>query len=131
LTSDNYAIKYVPGTLTVTQEDARSTWSGLLFYSTASISTSTANVTLQATIQDITAVSGDPAWDQYPGDMRTSVVQFVNRDANNAVLCTATLTLLNSSDTKTAIASCSWTANIGNADAVPYTIGTVISGNYA
>ncbi|PYP66016.1 MAG: hypothetical protein DMD36_18180, partial [Gemmatimonadetes bacterium] len=122
----------IKNTLTVTQEDARTTWSGLLFYSTASTSTSTANVTLQATIQDITAVASDPAYDPYPGDIRTSVVQFVSRDPSNygALLCQATLTLLNPSDSKTAIASCSWTASIGNADAVPYTIGTVIAGNY-
>ncbi len=129
----NYSYTPSSGTLTVTKEDARSTWSGLMYYSTASTSSSSANVTLQATIQDITAVPTDPATDAYPGAILTSVVRFVNRDAGNAVLCTAALALVTPGDAKTAIASCAWTANIGNGDAVQFTIGVQIGatgGNY-
>src|SRR5262249_43640470 len=56
----------------VTAEDARATYSGVLFAATASASASQATVTLRATIQDITAV--DPAADPNPGDVRNATV---------------------------------------------------------
>src|SRR5437588_10364662 len=78
LSSNNYAFTYVNGTLTVTQEDARATYSGALFVSTSSPTSGSATVTLSATIQDITAVTGDPAYDPYPGDSRTPTVKVIH-----------------------------------------------------
>jgi hypothetical protein len=82
-----------------------------MYASTSSTTATSAIVTLRATIQDITAVTGDPAHDASAGDVKTAVVRFVNRD-NNVTLCTATLGYTTVSDSKTATASCDWTANI-------------------
>ena len=114
--------------LTVTQEDARATYTGALFASTSGTSSSTATVTLAATIQDITAV--DPAYDANGGDIRRATVTFVNRDAMpNQILCTAAIGLVNAADPKVGTATCSWTANIGQADSASYTVGIIV-GNY-
>jgi hypothetical protein len=87
-------------------------------------------ITLRATIQDISALTVDPAYDVYPGDIRTATVKFVNRDASNALLCTATLALISPTDTKTATATCDWTASIGSQNSVDYTVGILVGGNY-
>jgi hypothetical protein len=128
----NYTITILNGVLTVTQEDAAATYTGLMYASTASATSGTAQVTLRATIQDITAVT--PGLDGAPGDVRTAAVQFVNRDlAGHPVLCTATLTLFDVSDHKSANAACTYTFSIGNADSDSFTIGVIVGrggGNY-
>ena len=129
-TSSNYAIGYVGANLAVTKEDARVNYSGTTFAWTASTSSGTANVVLSATVQDITALLGDPAYDANGGDIRNATVKFVNREASDAVLCTASLALVNAADLKTAIATCNWTANIGNSDSNSFTVGTIVDGYY-
>ena len=132
-TSSNsgYADSSGSGTLNIVAEDARVTYGGALFATTSSSSSSTATVLLAATVQDITAVTSDPSYDPYAGDIRNATVTFVNRDAGDAVLCTtSSLVLLNPSDTKTATANCSWTPNIGNSDSVSFTVGIVVGGYY-
>ena len=114
-------------TLIVTHEDARVTFTGALFASTASTTSSAANVTLAATIQDITAV--DATSDSNPGDIRNATVTFVNRDASNATLCTATIGLANSADLKTGTTTCTWQLNL-TGDSQSTNIGIVISGYY-
>jgi|GEM_PF-321785 len=130
LTSNNYAITFAKGTLTVTREDARVTYTGATYVSTGSATNSSATVTLAATIQDITAVTGDASYDAYPGDIRNATIQFVNRDSNNTVLCSGTIGLVSSLDTKTGTATCNWTANVGTGESSQYTIGVIIQGNY-
>src|SRR5205823_14870682 len=62
LTSSNYAITFKTGTLTENQEDARAYYTGSLFVNTSGPTSSTATVSLSATIKDITAVGNtDPA----------------------------------------------------------------------
>jgi hypothetical protein len=129
-TSSNYTITYRAGTLTVTQEDARATYTGALFASTSSTTSSTAIVTLAATVQDITAVLDDSAYDAFAGDIRNASITFVNRDAGNAVLCTAPIGLVVLADPKTGTATCNWTANIGNSDSQSYTVGMIINNYY-
>ncbi|MCS6826920.1 MAG: hypothetical protein NZ553_09930, partial [Caldilinea sp.] len=52
-------------------------------------------------------------------------------NANNAVLCTAgPIQLHNPRNPKAGAASCTWTADIGNADSVQFTVGIVVGGNY-
>jgi hypothetical protein len=114
--------------LTVNKEDARATYTGTEFASTGS--SSSATLTLSATIRDITAVTGDPSYDPDKGDIRNATVTFVNRDNANAVLCTASVGLVDLTDTKTGTATCNWTANIGTADSVSYTVGIVVDGYY-
>jgi hypothetical protein len=129
LISGNYAFNYVPGILTVNQEDARATYTGASFASTSSATSSSATVTLAATVQDITASTGDPATDSYPGDIRNARVRFVNRDASNAVLCdNVPVGLVNSADTTVGTATCNWNVNI-TGDSQSFTVG-IITYNY-
>ncbi|HEU5343776.1 MAG TPA: MBG domain-containing protein [Ktedonobacterales bacterium] len=126
----NYVVTLSNGTLTVTQEDARATYTGALFVSTSSTTSSTATVTLSATVQDITAVASDPAYDAYPGDIRKATVSFVDRDSG-ATLCNALpVGLVSLSDTTTGTATCNWTANIGSGDGAQYTVGVIVGSYY-
>jgi hypothetical protein len=101
-----------------------------MFASSASPTSSTATVTLSATIQDITAVVADPAYDPDAGDIRNATATFVNRDQANAVLCTAPIGLVSLSDPKTGTATCNWAANLGTQDSASYTVGIVVTGFY-
>jgi hypothetical protein len=114
--------------LTINPEDARVTYAGNIFVGIPLSSTS-APITLIATIQDITAVTGDPAYDAYPGDIRNATLTFVNRDASNATLCTAPVLLVDSSDPKTGSVTCTFTGSVGSSGSTQYTVGIVV-GNY-
>jgi hypothetical protein len=135
LSATNYSFAPANGTLTITHEDARVDYNGLNFWSTSSSTNSVATVTFRATIQDITALPSDAAYDANAGDIRTATVTFVNRD-NGSTLCTASLSLVNGSDTKTATAACNASVDIGNANSASYTVGTIVGpspngpGNY-
>ncbi|PYL38624.1 MAG: hypothetical protein DMF34_06310 [Verrucomicrobia bacterium] len=86
-------------------------------------------MTLSATVQDITAVPTDLAYDPYPGDIRNATVTFVNRDNGNAVIATVPVGLVSAGDTKTGTATYNWNVDIGSADSVQYTVGIIV-GNY-
>jgi hypothetical protein len=124
-TVNNPANKY----LTVTCEDARATYTGAVYSSTSGSISSTATVTLSATIQDITDVLGDAAYDGNPGDILNATVKFINRD-NNTVFTSAPLGLIMVGNNLVATATTNYTFNIGNSDAVQYTIGVIVEGYY-
>jgi hypothetical protein len=128
-TLSNYFVILNYGKLTVTQEDARATYTGAVFASTSSKTSGAATVTLAATIQDITAVTDDPAYDPDAGDIRNAVVKFVNGE-NGDVICTASVGLVNPVDTKTGTATCNWDINIGTQDSEQYTIGIIVNNYY-
>jgi len=119
--------------LSVMQEDARATYTGALFASTASATSTSATVTLSATIQDITAVTGDLAYDSYPGDIRNATVTFINRDTN-AVIATVPVGLADLNDKKTGTATYNWSASIGSCASSPcsatFTIGVIVNNYY-
>jgi alpha-tubulin suppressor-like RCC1 family protein len=127
LSSPNYTITYLNGTLTVTPEDARATYTGALFV--GANSSGSATLTLSATIQDITAVIGNPAYDAYPGDISKATVTFVNRD-NNTTIATVPVGLVNGSDSKTGTAMYNWNVNLGTADSIQFTIGIIVNAYY-
>ena len=81
LTAANYAFtNFVNGYWqAVPKEVAVATYTRLTCVSTASATSSTATVTLRATIQDITAVG--PSLDGAAGAIRTATVLFVNRES--------------------------------------------------
>ncbi|OLE78178.1 MAG: hypothetical protein AUG06_11440 [Actinobacteria bacterium 13_1_20CM_2_65_11] len=128
-----------PGSIgfTLSQEDARAYYTGALLASTGSINSTSANVTLAATIKDITAVpSTDITYiasqnDQYPGDIRNASMTFVNRDTG-AVLCTASVGLVSLSDSTVGTATCTSTPLAANSTAggTQYTIGIIVGGYY-
>ncbi|MBK9711261.1 MAG: Ig-like domain repeat protein [Kouleothrix sp.] len=120
-----------PAALTVTQEDARATYSGNSLFWTSSATSTSANVTLSATIQDITAA--DPASDGSAGDIRNARVTFINRDTNTPFTNCSNLPigLVGAGDAKTGAATCSTTLSAGNTGATQYTVGFIVSGYYA
>jgi hypothetical protein len=112
--------------ITVTQEDARAAYTGLLFTSTSCPTCSTATVALAATIRDI-SITPDAAGDTWPGDIRNATVTFVDRDNANAVLCSAPVGLVNPADLQTATATCNIQVNLGSAPSKIMTVGIVVN----
>jgi hypothetical protein len=113
-------------TITVSQEDARATYTGAAFVSTAG---SQATVTLAATVRDI-SVTTDAAGDVDPGDIRNATVTFVDRGNGNAVLCTAPVALVNPGDLQTGSAVCQWSADIGASSSQSVQVGVIVGGYY-
>ena len=126
---------YLPATdsdaFDIKQEDARVYYTGALFSSTVCATCSTATVTLSATIKDITAESGDPAYDAYAGDIRKARVTFVNRDTNAVIASNVPVGLISDGDTKVGTATFNWNVNIGSADSADYTVGIVVTDYYS
>jgi hypothetical protein len=126
----NYTVSIIDGTLTVTPEDARATYTGAFFAATASANSSIATVTLSATVQDITVVANDASHDPDAGDVRHALVTFVNRETG-AILCQdLPVGLVTLGDTRTGTATCNWTTDIGRADGAEYLVGIVVTGAY-
>jgi hypothetical protein len=128
LVSSNYSFNFTSGTLTVTPEDARVTYTGAMFVSTSSATSSNATITLSATIRDITAVLGDNAHDTFEGDIRKATVTFINRDTK-AEIATVPVGLVNLSDIKVGTATFNWPVTI-NGDAQQFTIGIRVNNFY-
>jgi hypothetical protein len=116
-------------TIVVVQEDARVTYTGALYVSTASTSSSNANVTLAATVQDI-SVTPDAAGDTYPGDIRNATVTFIHRDTSTPIPGCINLPvgLVTSGNFQTGTATCNWSVTISG-DAQIFTVGVAV-GNY-
>jgi len=130
----NYDFTYPPGTLTLTQEDARATYNGNSLFWTSSVNSDSATVTLSAAIQDITAV--DSSQDAFAGDIRNATVTFVDRATNTPLAGCANLPvgLANAGDTKTGLASCSTVISLGNGNQTggdQVTIGIIVGGWYS
>ena len=115
--------------LTVIQEDARVNFTGTSIVATESATSGVATVTLRATVQDITALTGDQAYDLFAGDIRKAKVRFMN----GTIPITGYLTpvLINSADIKTGVVTFDWPVNIGTNTDAEYTIGIEVSGYYA
>jgi hypothetical protein len=108
-------------------------YNGNNLFWTSSASSTSANVTLSAAIRDISAVTGDPAYDANAGDIRKATVTFVNRDTNAPFSgCTnLPVGLVSAGDSKTGTASCSTTLTASsNTGGTQYTVGIVVSGFY-
>jgi hypothetical protein len=102
-------------------EDARVNFTGTQLVATQSSTSGFANVTLRATVQDITAVTGDLVYDAFAGDIRNARVRFIK----DGVVLTdwLTPTLVNNTDLKIGVVSYNWSVNIGTATDEEYTIG--------
>jgi hypothetical protein len=124
--SDGTESRFTEFTLTVAPEDARSTYTGAIFVSTSSVSSSKATVTLSATVRDISLV--DPS-DPNPGDIRNATLTFVDRDTNTPIAAVP-IGLVNPSDNRTGTAAYTWYIDIGSADSRSFTIGIVAGGHY-
>jgi hypothetical protein len=117
--------------LTIRPEQARVTWTGPEFVTTASASATSAVVPFSTTIRDITAVPGDAAHDTFPGDIRNARVAFVDGDTGE-LLCTDLVpVLVSAADATVATAGCSVPLGVGGTGARTYTIGTRVTGWYS
>lgn len=114
----------------ILQEDARAYYTGALFASTSGATSSTATVTLSATIKDITAVIGDAAYDVFAGDIRNATVSFIDRDNGNAVIATVPVGLVLAGDLLTGTATYNWATSIGTGDSKQFTIGIRVNNYY-
>jgi hypothetical protein len=127
----HYAVTNNPtASLVINQEDARASYSGILFVATASSSTTSAPVLLTATIKDINAVPVDPAYDAFAGDIRNARVKFVNRDNNSDISGWLIPTLINNSDSRIGSVSYLWNVSLGNQASVATTVGIVVDNGY-
>jgi hypothetical protein len=114
------------GNVTITQEDARLTFTGTSIVATTSSSVGTATVSLRATVQDISATL-DAAGDTYNGDIRNARVRFMN--GSTPISGWLTPTLVNSSDVKTGVVSFDWNVDIGTQTDVEYTVSMEVGGD--
>jgi hypothetical protein len=122
--SPNFVVPNATKNITITREDARATYTGSTLVTGC---TTTCQVSLSATISDITAVS--PALDGQGGDIRNATVTFFNRLTGQAI-ATVPVTLLGT-DTKVGRAAYTWTVSgPGVAPEVNYTIGIMVSNYY-
>lgn len=122
------------GPLTVNAEDARAPYSGSEVFSTGSQTSSTATITLSATIKDITAVPGDAALDASAGDITKATVTFVDRDNNSILASDVPVGLVSSSDAKVGTATKNIAVTLSNSEmsagAKIMTIGIIVNGFY-
>jgi hypothetical protein len=119
-----YTVGFPNKSLTMTKEDARVGYSG---QSTLKVQAD-GTVTLLAWVKDITAVTGDPAWDNYAGDVRNAQVSFVDR-STNTILGTVNVSLAGT-DPKIGTASYVWTPSLGTATSKTYTVGFIVTNYY-
>jgi hypothetical protein len=131
---NNYAVTLNSGILTVTQEDARTFYTGGSLFFATSVNASTATVTLSATVKDITPVDpsgSQPIPDTYSGDIRTARVAFVDRTTGVALTNCASMTpsLVSSSDLTVGTVVCLATLSISNSGGSPYEIGIRVGSN--
>jgi hypothetical protein len=126
--SPNFAVSTpAAAALTVAREDARATYTGMTYVSTASETSSTATVLLSATIRDITAAL--PGSDPSQGDIRNATVTFIDRDTN-VPIATVPVSLVNPLDVKTGTATYSWNVDLGASDGQAFMIGIVVDNHY-
>jgi hypothetical protein len=122
--ANSMSLKPAMPNLMVTQEDARASYTGdMLVFTT----TSTA-VTLRATVQDITALPTDPAYDANAGDIRNARVDLTVNNTAMAGCAGLTPTLIGT-DPKTGTVTCTVPLSSGTAS-TEYTIGVAVSNYY-
>jgi YD repeat-containing protein len=109
LTSPNYGITFVAGTLTVTPEDAVVGFIAPLSVAASPV-TGSATVTLASLIKEAPESNGGSG--PSLGDIRKATLTFINR-ATGQTLCTAPIGLITPSDSSTGIATCTFTASAG------------------
>jgi YVTN family beta-propeller protein len=122
----NFSVTSSAKAMTIQKEDARVAYAGATSLSLHGSATGT--VDLIATEKDISAVPGDPRWDNYPGDIRNATVSFIDR-STNTIIGTVTPTV-SGSDTTVGTATYKWSVNLGTANSKSYTIGFIVGYYY-
>ena len=122
----NFSVTSPSRSLTMQKEDARIAYSGPTSFSLGG--TATGTVVLSVTVKDITAATGDTAWDGNPGDIRNAQVQLIDR-GTNIVLGTATVSATGSTAT-VGTATFNWSVNLGTASSKVFSIGFLVTNYY-
>lgn len=115
--------------LLITKEDARIYYTGACYASTSSPTSSSATVTLSATVKDITAETSDSAYDPLAGDIRNAGVYFYIVETSET-FGPFKPGLVNPGDTKTGTVTYNWNVNIGTANSKTYTIRLIVNNYY-
>jgi hypothetical protein len=126
----NFIVSSATTPLTVTQEDARAYYTGASVFWTSSTSSTSATVTLSATIKDITAV--DPVTDPNGGNITNARVSFVSRDGTVLAGCIGLIpALVDPSNPLVGTVTCQTTSlSASSSGAAQYTIGIVVNNYY-
>lgn len=128
-TNANFAGDTDTNSLTVTQEDARITYTGLYSFSFGTASSVT--VPLSATVQDITTLPSDPAYDAYAGDIRNARVTFY-ADGNAISACTNLApSLVTAADTKTGTVACNATFSSPSSPMISMVVSAYYTRSYS
>ncbi len=115
--------------ITVNQENAIATYSGMSFVSTPSVNNDEATVELRATIQDITATAL-AAGDLDAGNITYATVSFIDNVSGSVIAGGLPVTLLNAGDQTVGVASFSWLVDIGNQDSETFEIRIEVDWHY-
>ncbi|MFM9008589.1 MAG: T9SS type A sorting domain-containing protein, partial [Bacteroidota bacterium] len=117
--------------LEITQENARPNFTGLTFYSTPTLTNTTATVTLEAVVYDISTVAGITPADVDSGDIRYASVTFVNRATGAIIASNLPLTLVQAGRETIGYASFSFPVTVGtNDNAAILEVSTIVNGYY-
>ena len=112
--------------LVIAKEDASATYTGVMFFAPANVSTNTGAATLSATITDMNDITPR-------GDIRNAKVTFVYRDSADAPITgciNLPVGLVNLADPTTGTVTCQPTLTTGSQDSQSYLIGIIVSGYY-
>jgi hypothetical protein len=121
----NFNVTSGPRSMTIQKEDARVSYGGPTSFT---LGGATGTVVLNLTVKDISAMTGDPAWDANPGDIRNAQIQFWDR-GTNTVLGTVNVTA-GPDPATVGTATFNWAVNLGTATSKTYSIGFVATNYY-
>jgi hypothetical protein len=131
--SPNFTVSNVSRSISITREDARTSYTGPTSVSTGSSTTSTATIPLSFTVKDITAAPTDPAYDVHAGDIGLATVTFVNRSTGAAIATVnvAVTPIPNDPNNHTVgTATYNWSVDLGTATSQTFTVGTIVNSYY-
>jgi hypothetical protein len=122
--SSDFCVSNPTTTLTIIQEDAVAYFTADCLVTTATATSTSAPVTLTATIKDFT--------DGYPGDIRNATVTFYNLTTSSEINTTPiAVSLVNSGDPTVGTVKYDWTASINSNDpSVSYDILVIVKNYY-
>jgi hypothetical protein len=103
-------------TLTVNKEDATITYTGNEYYTLPSATATSFNVSLSATVKDITAVTTDSKYDPNAGNITNAKVVFHLNNINGTVIGTSNVSLVDANDIKVGVASAVYNCPISSTE---------------
>lgn len=118
----NYAIRYVPGSLTVTKRDALASYIGQTSVATSGSSSTSAQVTLSASIVD-------PTGNGF-GTVTSATVSFYDKISGKNLATNVPVSLVKNTDTSIGTANTIVTLSSGQYGAQSYDIQVIVNGSF-